>query len=174
MGHLFQASSFATLHTLKGVLYVAVVLGMLGAIFALRHLMPVFFLAVFPATAVHELTHLGAALLLNGKPAGLSLIPRRSDSGYVLGSLRCANVRWYNGLFIGLAPLVLFVVALALLEWRTRGSVTISHVEALWAYAIACLIYAAFPSWQDIKMALASSWLLVTLSMMVAWYYWIR
>lgn len=174
MNHVFQASSFEALHTMRGVLYVSAVLGLLGVIFALRRLMPVFFLAVFPATVAHELTHLGVALLLNGKPAGFRLIPRRSSAGYVLGAVRCANVRWYNGLFIGLAPLALLAVAVALLGWRVRGYVAINSSEALWAYAITCLIYAAIPSWQDIKVALASLWLLVTLSAVVVWDHWIR
>ena len=174
MNHLFQAGSIEALYTTRGVLYVSTVLGLLGVIFALRRLMPVFFLAVFPATVAHELTHLGVALLLNGKPAGFRIIPRRSNNGYVLGAMCCANVRWYNGLFIGLAPLVLLVVAMTLLAWRVRGYVAINSSEALWAYAIACLIYAAIPSWQDIKVALASLWLLATLSVLVAWYHWIR
>ncbi len=174
MNQLFQTSSFKVLYSLGGVLYVGAVLGLLGVIFALRRLLPIFFLAVFPATVAHELTHLAAALLLNGKPSGFNFIPRRSDTGYVLGAVGCANLRWYNGLFIGLAPLVLLAVAVALLNWRVRGLVAINSSEALWAYAISCLIYAAIPSWQDIRIALTSSWLLFTLSAVMVWYHWIR
>lgn len=173
MNHIFQASSYEILYTMRGVLYTGAVLGLLGVILALRRLMPVFFLAVFPATVMHEFMHLGAALMLNGKPTGFRFVPRRSSDGYVLGAVCCANVRWYNGLFIGLAPLVLLAVAVALLAWRTRGYVAINGNEVLWAYAIACILYAAIPSWRDIKVALASLWLLVTLSVVV-WYHWIR
>ena len=63
---------------------------------------------------------------------------------------------------------------MALLAWRVHGHAALASRELLWAYAIACLVYAAIPSWQDIKVALASSWLLVTLSAIVVWSYWIR
>jgi hypothetical protein len=174
MSQLFQAGNFHALYTAKGMLYISAVLGLLWVIFALRRLAPVFILAVFPATIVHELMHFATALLLNGRPSGFRLIPRRSNDGYVLGAVCCANVRWYNGLFIGLAPLALLALAMVLVAWRAHGFVVISGREALWAYAIACLIYAAIPSWQDIKVALASVWLLATLSAAVAWYHWIR
>jgi len=174
MNHFFPAASLEALRTTSGVLYVGAVLVLLGVMFALRRLMPVFFLAVFPATLAHELTHLGAALLLNGKPAGFRLIPQRSNNGYVLGAVRCANVRWYNGLFIGLAPLALLVVAVALMGWRVRGHVAINGSEVLWVYAIACLVYAAIPSWQDIKVALASLWWLIALGAVVVWFCWTR
>jgi hypothetical protein len=174
MNHIFHEGNLEVLRTTSGALYIGAVMGLLGVIFALRRLMPVFFLAVFPATVAHELTHLGAALLLNGKPAGFRLIPQRSNNGYVLGTIRCANVRWYNGLFIGLAPLSLLAVAVVLLGWRAHGHVAINGSEALWAYAIACLAYAAIPSWQDIKVALASLWWLIALGAVVTWYHWIR
>ena len=174
MGHDFPIASFETLRTTSGMLYAGAVLGLLGVMFALRRLLPVFFLAVFPATVAHELTHLSVAFLLNGKPSGFRLIPQRSSNGYVLGAVRCDNVRWYNGLFIGLAPLLLLVVALALLGWRVRGHAAVNGIEALWVYTIACLVYAALPSWQDIKVALASVWWLIALGAVVVWFYWFR
>ena len=174
MNHLFHASGLETLSTMSGALYAGAVLGLLGLIFAFRRLRPVFFLAVLPATLAHELMHWGAAFLLHGKPSGFRLIPQRSSDSYVLGAVRCTNVRWYNGLFIGLAPLVWLPVALALLGWRVHGHAGIHGRELAWAYAIACLAYAAIPSWQDIKVALASSWLLVLLAAVVMGYHWIR
>jgi len=174
MSHLFPAASLEALRTTSIMLYAGAVLGLLGIMFALRRLLPVFFLAVFPATVAHELTHLSVALLLNGKPAGFRLIPQRSSNGYILGAVRCANVRWYNGLFIGLAPLVLLAVAMALLDWRVRGHADVNASEALWVYAIACLVYAAIPSWQDIKVAVASLWWIIVLAVVVAWFHWFQ
>ena len=174
MSHIFDTSRFEALHTPVGALYLAAVLGLLGLLLALRRLAPVFFVAIFPATVVHELMHFGAALLLKGKPSGFGLIPRRRKDGYVLGSVCCANVRWYNGLFIGLAPLALLVVAVILSAWRVRGFVAMNGGEVLWIYTIACITYAAIPSWQDIKVALTSVWLLATSGAVVACYYWLR
>ena len=163
------------LHPSANTLYAVAVIVLLGIIFALRRMPPVFFLAVFPATLAHEFMHLVTALLLNGRPTGFRVIPQRRHHGYVLGAVTCANLRWYNGALIGLAPLALLVVAAMLLSWRADGRAVISGGEALWAYAIACLTYAAFPSWQDIKMALATSWLVIILAVAVAalWGRWI-
>ncbi len=174
MNHLLELSSLDSLHTTTGVFYLGVVLGLLGLIAVFRRLLPVFFIAVFPATLAHELMHLGVALLLNGRPAGFRFIPQRSADGYILGAVRCANVRWYNGLFIGLAPVIWLPVALALLNWRVHDYVAFHGRELLWVYAIACLVYAAMPSWQDIKVALASAWPFVISTTVVVGYYWMQ
>ena len=68
--------------------------------------------------------------LSNGRPAGLQLLPRRSARGYVLGSVTCNNVRWYNGLFIGLAPLALLPFALLLFRWPFTKSPSIPPVSS--------------------------------------------
>jgi len=137
-----------------------------------RRLGLLFFVAAFPATLAHEVTHLLMGLLTNGQPSGMRLLPRRSARGYVLGSVSCNNVRWYNGLFIGLAPLTLLPVAIVLLAWRVRQNPALAPTEAAWVYGIASLTLAALPSWQDLRISLASSWLLLTLAAAVAaWYF---
>jgi len=73
-------------------------------------------------------------------------------------------VRWYNGLVIGLAPLLLLPVAAALLLWRSRTGADLALTELPWLYLIACLAYASLPSWQDLRVAAASSWLLIVLA----------
>lgn len=133
-----------------------------------RRLLRVFFVLAFPATLAHELTHLVFGWLSNGRPAGLSLLPRRSGRGYVLGCVTCNNVRWYNGLLIGLAPLALLPFAILLFRWRSQSLTAFDLTEAGWVYGIACLTLAALPSWQDLKVALASSWLLLLVALAIA------
>ncbi len=158
MLHDLSSTLAQTLGSRPGMVYVAAVFGLLGAMFLLRRIPPIFFFTVLPATALHELMHLIAATTLNGQPAGFSIVPRRRDNGYVLGSVQCANIRWYNGLFIGLAPLVLLPAALALLLWRLHAQADRQPIELFWAYAVACLLYGAAPSWQDIRTAFVASW----------------
>lgn len=139
--------------------YALVVAALLVAMHLGRRIGPLFFVAAFPATLVHELAHLLIGLLTNGQPSGLRLWPRKSERGYVLGSVTCRNIRWYNGLLIGLAPLLLLPLAITLLLWRLQPPLLPLMDEALWIYAIASLVYASLPSWQDLRIAAASSWL---------------
>ncbi len=144
--------------------YLAAVAAILLLLIASRRLGPLFLVSSFPVTVAHEFTHLLAGLVSNGRPSQLRLLPRRSANGYVLGSVTCSNVRWYNGLVIGLAPLLLLPVAVALVLWRTHTGARLALAELPWLYLIACLAYASLPSWQDLRVAAASSWLLLVLA----------
>jgi hypothetical protein len=70
---------------------------------------------VLPGTFVHELLHLLVGMIMNGKPVTISLWPRRVGQGHwILGAVGFANLRWYNAMFIGLAPLLAILVAMLL------------------------------------------------------------
>jgi hypothetical protein len=157
------AAKLAMLSAPPGLYYTATVAGLMVLLRLSRQFGAVFLLITFPITLAHELAHLVLGYLTGGQPSGLRLLPRRSARGYILGSVTCNNVRWYNGLFIGLAPLLLMPLALALLSWRLRAQPEVSAVEAAWVFAVASLVYASLPSWQDLRVALASSWLLIAL-----------
>lgn len=153
------APYLATLMSTNGQLYALAVIVILALLLLTRRLGTVYFVTTFPVTLAHELMHLLLGFVTYGQPCGYRVWPRRSANGYVLGSVSCRNVRWYNGLFIGLAPVLLLPCALALLIWRLHAAPEINATEAAWAYAVACLTTASLPSWQDIRVALASSWL---------------
>mgnify|MGYP003507965577 FL=1 len=153
----------------NGRIYIGVVLGFVLLLYLLRRSVLLMSLAAFPGTFLHELLHFIVGLLLLGRPSGFSVIPRRVSHGYVLGSVRFANVRWYNGCFIGLAPLLLLPLALWLLAWRLHGLPGLQPQELAWSYLLATLIYASLPSWPDLKVAAASSWMLLLATAM----YWI-
>ena len=152
-----------------GQLYLAAVVVLLALLAVGRRFGLVFFVTAFPATLAHELTHLVFGWLTNGQPSSLRLLPRRSARGYVLGSVTCNNVRWYNGLLIGLAPLSLLPFTALLFRWRVQSVPTLDLAELGWIYSIASLMFAALPSWQDLRIAAASSWivLLLTISAVV-------
>ena len=66
-------------------------------------------LANLHGTLLHELAHLFASILLNGKPTKISLFPSRVEGGYILGYVESSNLRWYNKFPIAMAPLVLLI-----------------------------------------------------------------
>lgn len=152
----------------SGRIYIGVVLGFVLLLHLLRRSMVLLSLAAFPGTLLHELLHFIVGLLLFARPSGFSVVPRRVTRGYALGSVHFANVRWYNGCFIGLAPLLMLPLALWLLAWRMHGLHALPVQEIAWAYLLATLIYASLPSWPDLKVAAASSWMLL-LAMGMYW-----
>lgn len=165
--HFAPLATAITSHS--GRIYIGAVLGFVLMLYLLRRSLLSLSIAAFPGTLLHELAHFIVGLLLFGRPSGFSVIPRRTTHGYALGSVRFANVRWYNGCFIGLAPLLLLPLALWLLAWRMHGLQALQVQEIAWAYLLATLIYAALPSWPDIKIAATSAWLLLG----VGGIYWI-
>jgi len=158
------SSALLLLDSSAGHAYLFVVALLLGLMLLGKQLGALFFVAAFPATLLHELSHLLVGLITFGRPSGMRLWPQRSARGYVLGSVTCRNVRWYNGLLIGLAPLFLLPVAAVLLLWRVQASPRLAPEDALWMYTVASLLYAGLPSWQDLRIAAGSSWLLILLA----------
>jgi len=162
------APYFSALTSTNGQLYALAVIMILTLLLLTRRMGAIYFVTTFPVTLAHELMHLLLGFLTYGQPCGFRVWPSRAARGYVLGSVSCRNVRWYNGLFIGFAPVLLLPFALALLIWRLHAQPDVNAVEAAWAYAVACLTYASLPSWQDIRVALASSWLLIAVLVVTA------
>ena len=128
-----------------------------------RRMFWVFSLLVLPGTFAHETAHWVLGMLLNGRPARFTLMPRREGRGWVMGSVTFSHPRWYNVFFIGMAPLLLLPLAYWLMLWRIGLTPVFRWQEALAVYLIANLVYAALPSWTDVKVASRSpvGWLLL-------------
>jgi hypothetical protein len=105
----------------------------------------------FPFTVMHEMSHFVAAFLTGGRPSSFSVWPRRSENGWVLGSVRSVPT------LLSAAP-----TALAPLGWLVIGyySMAFWDKRPVWMpeYLLIAIIYACSasctPSWQDIKVAL--------------------
>ena len=134
----------------------------------------IFSVLVLPGTVAHEACHLVLGLLLNGRPAGFNLIPRRSGQGWEMGSVSFAHMTWYNAFFVGMAPLLLLPAAYGLARWRLGSALGFHGQEALAIYLIANLVYACVPSWQDCRIAARSpiGWLLLAAGLAWGWHAW--
>ena len=123
---------------------------------------------VLPGTLIHEALHLAVGLLLKGKPVSMSLWPRRVGHGqWVLGSVGFVNLRWYNAVFIGLAPLLAFVGAMLMAPSERGWSPQMSDVKQ-WAI-FAPILAMCVPSSVDLKLSL-KSWPILCIP--VAWMAW--
>ena len=128
-------------------------------------------LLAFPGTLCHELCHWLVGILMGGQPVHFTVWPRREGRGFVLGSVGFANLRWYNCLFIGLAPLLLLPLAWVLFLWRLAGHPRLGWPEAGMVFLLANLVFAATPSWQDLRIAARTplGWLLLAAGLVWLW-----
>lgn len=153
-------------------IYIGLIVAVLFGLHGIRRVFWVFSLLVLPGTFAHEALHYVSGILLNGGPVGFNLLPRREGTGWAMGSVSFNHIRWYNAFFIGMAPLLLLPAAYAMVVWRLRGVPVFGWREALALYVIANLIYAALPSWQDVRIAARSpiGWLLLAAGLGWGWH----
>ena len=128
-------------------------------------------LLALPGTFCHEACHWLVGKGLNGRPVHFTVLPRREGHGFVLGHVALANLRWYNAFFIGLAPLLLLPLAYGLLLWRLGAHPEFGWSEAGVVFLLANLVFAALPSWQDLRIAARSpiGWLLLAGALAWGW-----
>jgi hypothetical protein len=104
-----------------------------------------------PGTLAHELAHFVVALVLGARPTLPSLIPKRTDHGWLLGSVpfRAGHVR---ALPIALAPLLLAPLAL---WWAGTFLQSASWpLFCVHVWIVAALVAGSLPSMADLKLAL--------------------
>lgn len=100
---------------------------------------------------MHETAHFVVAFLTGGRPSSFSIMPRRCEGGWVLGSVTAVPT------ILSAAP-----TALAPLGWLAIGYYVMMFWDfrPVWVpeYLIVVVLYASSaactPSWQDFKVAL--------------------
>jgi len=108
-----------------------------------------FILLTLIGTAAHELLHAFSGLLFAAKPVSLSVIPRRQpDGGWLLGHVHFANLRWWNKLQVGLAPLALVPLGVWFF-WRSIPLPLLSWHNVAYTLAAMQCVFSAWPSRQD-------------------------
>jgi hypothetical protein len=128
-------------------------------------------LLALPGTLCHEACHWVVGKVLNGQPVHFTVLPRREGRGFVLGSVAFRNLRWYNAFFVGMAPLALLPLTYGLLLWRLGRNPEFGWSEAAVVFLLANLVFAAMPSWQDVRIAARSpiGWLLLAGALVWGW-----
>ena len=118
----------------------------------LRRLPRFFSLISLPGTVGHELLHFLVGTLALAKPVKVSLIPKfHRDGSATLGFVTFSNIRWYNALWVGFAPLLALPAALWLVYYRSAQIPPLSWRELAWSYVAASLTYSCLPSRADVE-----------------------
>ena len=126
-----------------------------------------------PGTIAHELTHFIVGALLLAKPRGFSVWPRAVGRRWRLGSVSFGNIGLLNGAFVALAPVLLLPIA-----WLCLVHVLLPlWNDSRWGwwllagYLTATALFAALPSFQDMKIGARSLLFYVVIGALVWWAY---
>ena len=104
----------------------------------------------------HELLHFLVGTLALAKPMKVSLLPKfHRDGSATLGYVMFSNIRWYNALWVGFAPLLALPAALLLVYYRSSRIPPMSVLELAWAYVAASLTYSCLPSRADVGIVMS-------------------
>ena len=106
-----------------------------------------------PGTILHEFMHFIVGLVLNAKPCNFSILPRRSENGYVMGSVGFTNITFYNAIPSSLAPLLLLPIGFYLNRYFLPNMAPTFTNYILYVLLQTVIIENALPSSTDIKVA---------------------
>jgi hypothetical protein len=136
--------------------YLAAVIATAALLHYLRRSPRLFCLISLPGTLGHELLHFMVGTLTLARPVKVSLIPKfHRDGSATLGLVMFSNIRWYNALWVGFAPLLALPAALWLVYSRSAQIPPVSLHEAAWGYIAASLVYSCLPSKADVRIVLS-------------------
>ena len=136
--------------------YFTVVIAVAALLHRLRGMPRFFSLASLPGTVGHELLHFLVGTLALAWPVKVSLIPKfHRDGSATLGYVMFSNIRWYNALWVGFAPLLALPAAMVLVYYRSSRIPPLSVEELAWAYIAASLAYSCLPSKADVGIVLS-------------------
>ena len=136
--------------------YLAAVVATAALLHHLRAMPRFFSLISLPGTVGHELLHFLVGTLTLAKPVRASLIPRfHRDGSATLGYVMFSNIRWYNALWVGFAPVLALPAALWLVYYRPAQIPPLSVSELAWSYVASSLMYSCLPSKADVAIVLS-------------------
>ena len=132
--------------------YLAVVTATAALLHYLQRMPRFFSLISLPGTVGHEFLHFLVGTLALARPVKVSLMPKfHRDGSATLGFVRFSNIRWYNALWVGFAPLLALPAALWLVYYRSAQIPPLSWRELAWSYVAASLTYSCLPSRADVE-----------------------
>lgn len=105
----------------------------------------------WPGTVAHELSHFIIGLFLGADPVKLCVLPRhnKATGELVLGEVVFNNLRWWNKLPVGIAPLIILTPVGTLLVYKTLSLPQISVESFLLEFAALQCFVGCWPSPTD-------------------------
>lgn len=106
-----------------------------------------------PGTILHEIMHFFVGLILNARPCNFTILPRKSDKGYVMGSVGFTNITFYNAIPSSMAPLLLLPIGFYLNRYFLPNMTPTFTNYVLYVLLQTIIIENALPSSADFRVA---------------------
>lgn len=106
-----------------------------------------------PGTILHETMHFLVGLVLNAKPCNFTILPRKTERGYVMGSVGFTNITFYNAVPSSMAPLLLLPIGFYLNRYLLPSMNPTFTNYVLYVLLQTIIIENALPSSADFKVA---------------------
>lgn len=111
-------------------------------------------LLLFPGTVIHELSHLFTAEILGVRTGKLTLVPEDIQSEEIqTGSVAMAKTGPFRRAIIGLAPLIVGILALGTLTYLFHGNIFVKNsiIITVYYYLLFSISIGMFPSSVDLR-----------------------
>ena len=104
----------------------------------------------------HEVAHFVIGVIFGAKPFAFSVIPQKTQNGYMMGHVQFSNIKWYNAIPVALAPFLLILLAFFIDKYYfiVIEKTVLSYVGYI--FLLIVTITSAMPSSQDFKVARSS------------------
>ena len=116
------------------------------------------FIFTFPGTILHEFLHFIIGYILLAKPVSFSLIPHRTENGWVLGSVSFVGLNSLNAIPTAIAPILSPILILltfpSVYNFILNGQHPITY-SFIYSFFIVSGINECIPSSTDFKLAIS-------------------
>ena len=112
------------------------------------------FILTFLGTVLHEFLHFFIGLITFAHPVSFSLIPKKTEGGWTLGSVSFANLNQLNALPVAMAPLlapIFIILTFPLCLDYIRGHEYEMGLSLAYSFALVSGINQCFPSSTDFQ-----------------------
>jgi len=111
---------------------------------------------MLPGTIAHEFMHFIVGVIFNAKPVGFSLIPKKTEGGYTLGSVYFSNINLLNAVPVSMAPFLLIPFSFFLIVFFSDYFLQDNFHKALAGFFLYNLWISSIPSSTDFKVSLTN------------------
>jgi hypothetical protein len=123
-------------------------------------------------TSLHEAAHFVVGFLLRAEPVSVNLFPKRSATGWTLGSVGFTGLNIFNSAFVAFAPLLLLVISWTVFTWWLVPAFVAGQYLSwcIAGYVAACALFSSIPSGTDVRLGAVSAVMYIAVGWLLCHY----